>query len=90
MRVRAEMLTLVAERMIPMNMASRTEKPNGRLTSAPDTSGKTTPRVPAKIATLRTLFTSFRSVSRPARNIRKMTPSSAIRNTVSFRWASAK
>ena len=77
-RVCAEMLTLVAVRIVPMKRpVQRSGCPNHAETAAPAASGKITPPKAAQNATFPTRRISARSVSRPAMNISRMTPSSA-------------
>jgi hypothetical protein len=73
----AEMLTLVAVRIVPMKMPSQySGKPNATAVAAPPTSGSRTPPVADQKATFPTRRISTRSVSSPATNIRSRTPRS--------------
>jgi len=73
----AEMLVLVAARRTPMKRLARGAMLKRRAIPTPITIGTTTPIVPADRATLPALAISRRSISNPAMNIRKITPSSA-------------
>ena len=74
----AEMLTLVAVRIVPMKRpVQKNGRPNAIAVSAPPPSGRITPPNAAQNATLPTRRISTRSVSSPAMNISRITPISA-------------
>ena len=74
----AEMLTLVAVRMVPTKSPSQnTGRPNADAIAMPPAIGSTTPPAADQNATWPTRRSSARSVSRPATNISRTTPTSA-------------
>ncbi len=75
-KVWAEILTLVAPNVSPRKMEFCNVRPYISPATAPNATGKMTPKIPPRADTLVFCFNSSRWSSRPARNIRIKTPNS--------------